>query len=100
MSQVNFDSYDGRDRRQEVRMSPGEIDEFLRTCTNQMVLVTANSDDTLHAVPMGFGLDGQIHMKSKARAQKVTTCCGTPGRPAWCAPERTMTSFAAFRPSG
>jgi nitroimidazol reductase NimA-like FMN-containing flavoprotein (pyridoxamine 5'-phosphate oxidase superfamily) len=72
MSPADFGSFDGRDRRREVRMSPEEIQAFLRTCTNQMVLVTANPDGSFHAVPMGYGyVDGQIHMKSKSRAQKV-----------------------------
>ncbi|HVX23172.1 MAG TPA: pyridoxamine 5'-phosphate oxidase family protein [Acidimicrobiales bacterium] len=70
---ADFGSFDGRDRRREVRMSPAEIDEFLRTCTNQMVLVTGNPDGSFHAVPMGYGyMGGHIYMKSKLRAQKVT----------------------------
>jgi nitroimidazol reductase NimA-like FMN-containing flavoprotein (pyridoxamine 5'-phosphate oxidase superfamily) len=66
-------TFDGRNRRGDVQMSHEEVDQFLGSCPNLMILVTFNSDGTAHAVPMGFAyIDGFVHLKSKARAQKTT----------------------------
>jgi nitroimidazol reductase NimA-like FMN-containing flavoprotein (pyridoxamine 5'-phosphate oxidase superfamily) len=66
-------TFDGQNRRGEVQMDQEEIDEFIHTCRNLMVLVSLNRDGTAHAVPMGFAyIDGNIHLKSKERAQKTT----------------------------
>lgn len=59
-------------RRNDVRMSAEEIDEFLRRGPNVMALATINADGSIHLVTVAFAyLDGSIWTKSKPRAQKV-----------------------------
>ena len=61
----------GTNRRSEIEMSPGEIDEFIasqRTAT----LATLGADGQPHLVAMWFGyLDGHLWFETKAKSQKV-----------------------------
>ena len=61
----------GTNRRSEIEMSPGEIDEFIasrRTAT----LATLGADGQPHLVAMWFGyLDGHLWFETKAKSQKA-----------------------------
>ena len=61
----------GTNRRSEIEMSPGEIDEFIasrRTAT----LATLGSGGQPHLVAMWFGyLDGHLWFETKEKSQKA-----------------------------
>jgi len=61
----------GTKQRDLVRMSPEEIDAFLRE-PHTATMCTLFPDGSVHAVGMWYGfLDGAVAMESKAKAQKV-----------------------------
>ena len=65
-------TYDGRNRRADVKMTPAEISEFLSTGPDVMALGTINGDGSIHLATVSVAfVDGVIWTKSKARAQKA-----------------------------
>src|SRR5882762_6642168 len=61
----------GLNQRKRVRMSEGEVNEFLRG-RNSMTLCTLNHDGTIHAVAMWYGfLEGAVALETKAKSQKA-----------------------------
>ena len=61
----------GVKQRDIIKMSPGEVDEFLHG-RRSMSLCTINHDSTIHAVAMWYGfLEGEIAFETKAKSQKV-----------------------------
>jgi nitroimidazol reductase NimA-like FMN-containing flavoprotein (pyridoxamine 5'-phosphate oxidase superfamily) len=58
-------------RRQEIRMTPAEQEDFLQTASKAS-LSTVDQDGFPHVVAMGFlAKDGVIYMTSYGKAQKV-----------------------------
>jgi general stress protein 26 len=65
-------TFDGRNRRGDVKMTPHEIEEFFATGPDVMTLATVNGDGSIHLAAVAFAfIGGVIWAKSKARAQKV-----------------------------
>lgn len=65
-------TFDRKNRRDDVKMSATEIDDFLSRGPNVMALATINSDGSIHLATVGFAyIDGVLWTKSKPRAQKV-----------------------------
>jgi PPOX class probable F420-dependent enzyme len=61
----------GVKQRDVIRMSPDEVDEFLRG-RHSMTVCTINHDGTIHAVAMWYGfLEGAIAFETKTKSQKV-----------------------------
>ncbi len=61
----------GVKQRDQVKMSPGEIDAFLHE-RRPMTMCTLNHDGSIHAVAMWYGfVDGTIAIETKAKAQKA-----------------------------
>jgi PPOX class probable F420-dependent enzyme len=61
----------GVNRRREIRMTPDEVDAFLRE-RRSMIVCTMNGDSTIHAVAMWYGfVDGKVAFETKHRSQKV-----------------------------
>ncbi|GIU89761.1 MAG: hypothetical protein KatS3mg010_0860 [Acidimicrobiia bacterium] len=61
----------GVNQRSQVKMTPDEVDEFLRG-RRSMTMSTLNADGTIHSVAMWYGfLEGAVAVESKAKAQKV-----------------------------
>lgn len=59
-------------RRDGIRMSPAEIQDFLAEPGHTLQLATINADGTPHLVAMAYCLEnGKIVMWSYAKAQKV-----------------------------
>ena len=58
-------------RRSEIKMSPEEIDAFLRE-ERTATMCSMHPDGTIHAVAMWYGfLDGVLTVETKSRSQKV-----------------------------
>ncbi len=59
-------------RRDQIRMTPGEVSAYLAEQT-RIILVTNGPDGLPHPVPMNFGVDGHGHVliTSFAKSQKV-----------------------------
>ena len=58
-------------RRDLIRMTPEEVDTFLRE-GRTMNVATFNHDGTIHLVAMWYGfLEGAVAFETKAKAQKV-----------------------------
>ena len=61
----------GVNRRSEIKMSPEEIDAFLRD-ERTATMCSMHPDGSIHAVAMWYGfVDGVIAFETKARSQKV-----------------------------
>lgn len=61
----------GVKQRDLIRMTPGEIDEFLHG-RHSMAMCSVGPDGSIHAVAMWYGfLDGAIAVETKSRSQKV-----------------------------
>lgn len=61
----------GTNRRSEIRMSPEEIDSFLRE-EKTATMCSMHPDGSIHAVAMWYGfVDGVIAFETKAKSQKV-----------------------------
>ena len=65
-------TYDGRNRRADVKMTPEEISDFLSAGPDVMALGTINRDGSIHLATVSVAyIDGVIWVKSKASAQKT-----------------------------
>jgi PPOX class probable F420-dependent enzyme len=61
----------GQNQRAAIRMSDGEVDEFLRG-RHSMSCATIGPTGDIHLVAMWYGfLDGLVAMETKAKSQKV-----------------------------
>lgn len=61
----------GVNRRSEIKMSPEEIDGFLRD-ERTATMCSMHPDGSIHAVAMWYGfVDGVIAFETKAKSQKV-----------------------------
>lgn len=61
----------GVNQRDQIKMTPEEIDEFLRG-VHTMNCATINHDGTIHLVAMWYGfLEGCPALETKAKSQKV-----------------------------
>ncbi len=61
----------GVNQRAVVRMTPDEVDAFLRE-RRPMTLCTLNHDGSVHAVAMWYGfVDGCVAIETKAKSQKA-----------------------------
>ena len=61
----------GVNQRRAIRMTPEEIDLFLRERRN-MTMCSISPDGSIHAVAMWYGfLDGCVTVETKAKSQKV-----------------------------
>lgn len=61
----------GIKQRAQVRMTPEEVEEFLRG-RHTATVCTINHDNTIHAVAMWYGfLEGALAFETKAKSQKV-----------------------------
>jgi PPOX class probable F420-dependent enzyme len=61
----------GANRRSEIKMTPEEIDAFLRD-QRTAVMCTMHPDGSIHAVAMWYGfVDGVLGFETKAKSQKV-----------------------------
>jgi PPOX class probable F420-dependent enzyme len=61
----------GVKQRHLIKMSPAEVDEFLRE-QRTMTLCSINHDNTIHAVAMWYGfLEEAVAFETKAKSQKV-----------------------------
>ena len=61
----------GVNQRALIKMSPGEVDEFLRE-RHSMTMSTISPDGSIHSVAMWYGfLEGAVAFETKAKAQKV-----------------------------
>lgn len=61
----------GVKQRDQIRMSPEEIEAFLRG-RRSMAMCSMGPDGNIHAVAMWYGfLEGAIAVETKARSQKV-----------------------------
>ena len=61
----------GVNRRDQIKMSPEEIDAFLRE-EKTATMCSMHPDGSIHAVAMWYGfLDGVLTVETKAKSQKV-----------------------------
>jgi PPOX class probable F420-dependent enzyme len=61
----------GVNRRDQIKMSPEEIDAFLRE-ERTATMCSMHPDGSIHAVAMWYGfLDGVLTVETKAKSQKV-----------------------------
>lgn len=61
----------GVNRRDQIKMSPEEIDAFLRE-ERTATMCSIHPDGSIHAVAMWYGfLDGVLTVETKAKSQKV-----------------------------
>jgi PPOX class probable F420-dependent enzyme len=61
----------GVNQRQAIRMSPDEVDAFLRE-ERTATMCTVHPDGSIHAVAMSYGfLDGLLAVETKRKSQKV-----------------------------
>jgi PPOX class probable F420-dependent enzyme len=61
----------GVNQRHLVKMSPEEVDEFIRAART-MSMATLNPDGSVHLVAMWFGfLEGCVAVETKAKSQKA-----------------------------
>ncbi len=61
----------GVKQRDQIRMTPEEVDGFLRE-RRPMTMCTVNHDGSIHAVAMWYGfLDGAIAIETKTKSQKA-----------------------------
>lgn len=61
----------GVNRRSEIKMSPEEIDSFLRE-ERTATMCSMHPDGSIHAVAMWYGfVDGVVAFETKAKSQKV-----------------------------
>ena len=65
-------NFDGRNRRDDVKMSNAEIEGARFHGPHCMALATLKADNSIHLVTVGYAyIDGVIWTKSQSRAQKV-----------------------------
>ena len=71
-------------RRDLIRMTPEEIDEFLHG-RRMMNIATHNHDGTIHLVAMWYGFtpDGRPAFETFAKSQKIQNLRREPGSPRW-----------------
>ena len=61
----------GANRRSEIKMSPEEVESFLRE-ERTTTMCSMHPDGSIHAVAMWYAfLDGQMAVETKAKSQKV-----------------------------
>ncbi|HET6917357.1 MAG TPA: PPOX class F420-dependent oxidoreductase [Acidimicrobiales bacterium] len=61
----------GANRRSEIKMSPEEVEAFLRE-ERTTTMCSMHPDGSIHAVAMWYAfLDGQMAVETKAKSQKV-----------------------------